>query len=81
MKKTTKKIIASALAAAMVMASSAMTFADTTGEAVSTGDAATTEYEALTKCSYTSEMTVDGKVATVTISVDGDVSAFDFGLM
>lgn len=82
MKKTTKKIIASALAATMVMASSAMVFADeTTGSAVSTGDAAKPVYEELTPCKVSATKTVaDGQV-TVTISVDGDVSLFDFGIV
>lgn len=75
MKKTTKKIIASALAAAMVMASSVMTFAD---EA--------TGYEEITKCNVSSKMTVEevdgAKVATVTISISGDdCRMFDLGLM
>lgn len=97
MKKTTKKIIASALAATMVMASSAMVFADVTGDAAqtttdaattatsdattATSDAAKATYEELTKCSYSTQMRIADGCAYVDVLVDGDVSAFDFGFM
>ena len=82
MKKTTKKIIASALAAAMVMASSVMVFADdASGSAVdASGSAAKPAYEELTPCKVSATQTVADGVVTVTVNVDGDVSLFDFGI-